>query len=75
MAIGLTKAVVFQRFDALPPETVVRGLIVGASLMAGSRMAKGFVLRLDAEQFRLLMDLLLAGAGVILLWGAVALSR
>jgi len=53
----------------------VRGLIVGASLMAGSRMAKGFVLRLDADRFRLLMDLLLAGAGVILLWGAVALSR
>jgi uncharacterized membrane protein YfcA len=75
MTIGLTKAVVFQRFDALPPETALRGLIVGASLMAGSRMAKGFVLRLDASQFRLLMDLLLAGAGVILLWGAVAFSH
>src|SRR4029078_3534189 len=66
MAIGLTRAWLFQRCDALPPETVVRGLIVGASLMAGSRMAKGFVLRLDADQFRLLMDLLLAGA-----WGAL----
>jgi uncharacterized protein len=73
MAIGLTKAVVFQRFDALPPETAVRGLIVGASLMVGSRMAKGFVLRLDADQFRLLMDLLLVSAGIILLWGALAL--
>ncbi len=63
MAIGITKAIVFQRFDALPLETVGRGLIIGASLMVGSRLAKGFVLRLDAEQFRLLMDLLLAGAG------------
>ena len=75
MAIGLTKALVFHRFDALPPDTVVRGLVVGASLMAGSRLAKGFVLRLDASQFRLLMDLLLAGAGVILLWGAAALPH
>ena len=75
MAIGLTKAMVFRRFDALPLETMLRGLIVGASLMVGARLAKGFVLRLDAEQFRLLMDLLLAGAGIVLLWGAVAVSH
>jgi uncharacterized membrane protein YfcA len=70
MAIGITKAIVFQRFDALPLETVWRGVLVGASLMVGSRLAKGFVLRLDAHQFRLLMDLLLAGAGLVLLWSA-----
>jgi uncharacterized membrane protein YfcA len=75
MAIGLTKAIVFQRFDALPLETVARGLFIGASLMVGSRLAKGFVLRLDADQFRLLMDLLLAGAGLVLLWGAFALPH
>jgi uncharacterized membrane protein YfcA len=75
MAIGLTKAVVFQRFDALPLETVARGLFIGASLMVGSRLAKGFVLRLEADQFRLLMDLLLAGAGLVLLWGAFALPH
>jgi uncharacterized membrane protein YfcA len=73
MAIGLTKALVFHRFDALPLETVVRGLIVGASLMAGSRLAKGFVLRLEADRFRLIMDAMLAGAGLVLLWGALAL--
>ena len=75
MAIGLTKAIVFQRFNALPLETVVRGLFIGASLMAGSRLAKGFVLRLEADQFRLLMDLLLAGASLVLLWGAFALPH
>jgi uncharacterized protein len=75
MAIGITKAVVFRRFDALPLETVGRGLLVGASLMVGSRLAKGFVLRLDANQFRLLMDLLLAGAGLVLLWGAFVLPH
>jgi uncharacterized membrane protein YfcA len=75
MAIGITKAIVFQRFDALPPETVARGLLIGATLMIGSRLAKGFVLRLDAGQFRLLMDLLLAGAGLVLLVGALVLAH
>jgi uncharacterized protein len=74
MAIGFTKAVVFQRFDALPLETVGRGLLIGSSLMIGSRLAKGFVLRLDASQFRLLMDCLLIVAGLVLLWGAFALA-
>ena len=72
-SIGLTKAIVFQRFKAPPPETVVGGLIVGANLTVGSRLAKGWVLRLDARQFRALMDCLLAGAGLVLLWGAMVL--
>ena len=75
MAIGITKAIVFQRFNALPLETVGRGLLIGASLMAGSRLAKGFVLRLDASQFRQLMDALLVGAGLVLLGGALTMSR
>ena len=75
MAIGITKAIVFQRFDALPLETVGRGLVIGSTLMIGSRLAKGFVLRLDADQFRLVMDLLLAGAGLVLLRGAFVLPH
>jgi uncharacterized protein len=75
MAIGITKAIVFQRFNALNWDTVGRGLVIGASLMVGSRLAKMFVLRLDANQFRLIMDLLLASAGLVLLWGAFALTH
>jgi uncharacterized membrane protein YfcA len=75
MAIGITKAIVFQRFNALPVETVARGLIIGGTLMIGSRLAKGFVLRLDAHQFVLLMDCLLATAGLVLLWGAFVLPH
>ncbi len=74
MAIGITKAITFRRFNALPLDTAVNGLIVGASLMAGSWLAKGFVLRLEAAQFRLLMDCLLLGAGVALLIGAALQS-
>jgi hypothetical protein len=43
--------------------------------MAGSWVAKGFVLRLEAEQFRVLMDALLILAGVVLLWGAFAMGH
>jgi hypothetical protein len=75
MAVGITKALVFRRFDALPLVTILHGLIVGASLMVGSWAAKGFVLRLDAHRFRLLMDCLLAGAGLVLLWGALVLPH
>jgi len=38
--------------------------------MIGSRLAKGFVLCLPADHLRHIMDCLLAGAGIILLWGA-----
>jgi uncharacterized membrane protein YfcA len=75
LAIGLTNAIVFQRFNALPLDTVVRGLIVGGTLMIGSRLAKGFVLRIDARRFRALMDALLAGAGIVLLWGILVPPR
>ncbi len=71
MAIGITKAIVFRSFDALPFETILKGLVIGASLMIGSRIAKRFVLALDASQFRTLMDVLLGTAGLVLLWGAV----
>lgn len=75
LAIGITKALTFRRFDALPIETIGKGVLIGTSLMIGSRLAKGFVLRLDAEQFRLLMDALLVCAGLVLLWGAFTLPH
>jgi uncharacterized protein len=75
MVIGITKAVVFQRLNALPAPTVVRGLIVGGSVMLGSWVAKRFVIHLDANQFRLLMDALLLVAGLVLLCGAFEAAR
>jgi uncharacterized membrane protein YfcA len=70
IAVGLTKTIVFQRLNALSWETAARGLLIGTMVMAGSWVAKGFVLRLEADQFRLLMDALLILAGLVLLWGA-----
>ncbi|MEO8739584.1 MAG: sulfite exporter TauE/SafE family protein [Casimicrobiaceae bacterium] len=68
LAVYVGKAVAFRSFGALPADAVARGLLVGASLMAGAIVAKRFVLKLDASQFRLLMDALMLLSGATLLW-------
>jgi uncharacterized membrane protein YfcA len=59
---------VFRTFGALPVDIIVKGLIVGSTLMAGAFIAKRFVLKMDAARFRLLMD------GLMLLSGATLLT-
>ncbi len=71
LAVYLGKAAAFRTFGALPGDAIVRGLVVGASLMAGAIIAKRFVLKLDASQFRLLMDALMLLSGATLLWTAL----
>jgi uncharacterized protein len=70
LAVFLSKAVVFRTFGALPTDAVIKGLLIGSSLMAGSYIAKRFVLKLDPKQFRLLMDALMFVAGTTMLWSA-----
>ncbi len=72
MSVYAAKSAVFQRFGALPWETFVKGAIVGAAMMIGSWLAKGIVQRLEAHQFRSLMDGLMLVAGLALIWGALA---
>ena len=49
----------------------MKGLVIGSSLMAGSYIAKRFVLKLEPAQFRLLMDALMFVSGAAMLWSAV----
>jgi uncharacterized membrane protein YfcA len=72
VAVYGAKAATFRTLGALPWESVVQGLIIGTSLMAGAFIAKRYVLQLDADRFRLLMDGLLLVAGLTMLWAAVA---
>lgn len=74
MAIGLTKAIVFRRADALPLETILRGILVGSSLMTGAWIAKRFVQQLRAEQFRLIMDGMLLASGGFMLWASLMVA-
>jgi uncharacterized protein len=70
LAVYLSKATVFRTLGALPPEALLKGLIVGSSLMAGSWLAKRFVLKLEASRFSLLMDAVMLASGLTLLWTA-----
>jgi len=66
------KTLVFRGFGALPAEAIVKGLIVGSSLMAGSYLAKPFVLSLPPERFRLLMEGLMLVSGTAMIVSALA---
>ena len=71
LALYISKAVVFRIFGALPADIVIKGMIVGSSLMAGSFAARWLVLKLAAEQFRLLIEALLLASGLTLLGAAL----
>ena len=68
LAIYVSKALTFRTLGGLPGEGVMMGLVVGAALMAGSFIARPFVLKIDTDRFRLLMDgvLLLSGGSLVL---------
>ena len=70
LAVYITKAITFRALGVLPLDAIIKGLITGSSLTAGSFIAKRFVLRLDPERFRLLMDGLMLVSGVAMLWTA-----
>jgi uncharacterized membrane protein YfcA len=63
--------VTFQRFGALTPDIALKGLTAGASLMLGAFVAKRFVLKLEPDSFRLVMDAIMIAAGLSMLWNAV----
>jgi len=71
LAVYLAKAAVFRNFGALPWDIAAKGLIIGSTLMAGAFIAKRFVLKMDADRFRLLMDVLMLLSGATLLSAAL----
>jgi uncharacterized membrane protein YfcA len=72
LAVYIAKLAAFREFGALPLEVVLRGLVVGAALMVGAFVAKRFVLRLNPDSFRLMMDGLMLASGLTLLWTALS---
>jgi uncharacterized membrane protein YfcA len=64
----MAKAV--RAFGALTSDIALKGLIAGSSLMAGAFIAKRFVLRLEPDVFRLVMDGIMIAAGLSMLWNA-----
>jgi uncharacterized membrane protein YfcA len=70
LGLYVSKSVTFERFGALTSDVALKGLIAGASLMAGAFVAKRFVLHMKPEAFRLVMDGIMIVAGASLLWSA-----
>jgi uncharacterized membrane protein YfcA len=71
LGIYVSKSVTFQQFGALTPDVAIKGLIAGSSLMSGAFIAKRFVLQLDPDVFRLVMDGIMLVAGLSMFWNAL----
>jgi uncharacterized membrane protein YfcA len=71
LGIYVSKSVTFQRFGALTPDVALKGLIAGSSLMFGAFIAKRFVLRMEPDVFRLVMDGIMIAAGFSMFWNAL----
>src|ERR1700759_3171890 len=68
LGLYVSKSITFQRFGALDWDIAVKGLLAGASLMPGAFIAKPFLLKLNADRFRLIMDGIMLVAGLSMLW-------
>ena len=65
------KAITFRSFGALPTDIILKGLITGSSVMAGTYAAKLLVERLSIATFQRLLDGVMLISGVALIWAAV----
>ena len=68
LALMISKAVTFQMLGALPWPQIVQGLIVGASMIAGSFAAKRLVDRMSVKTFENMLDVMLVIPAATMLW-------
>ena len=71
LALYISKALTFRQFGALPIDIVIKGLISGSSVMAGTYTARLIVERLSVTTFQRLLDGVMVIAGLSLLWAAL----
>lgn len=68
LGMYVSKSATFQRFGALTGEVALQGLIAGSSLMFGAFIAKRFVLHLEPDVFRRVMDAIMIASGLSMVW-------
>jgi uncharacterized membrane protein YfcA len=68
LALMVSKVATFRRLGALPYASIVRGLIIGSSVMAGTFAGKLVVQRLSIRTFEYLLDALLFVSGLSMIW-------
>ncbi|MEJ8821823.1 sulfite exporter TauE/SafE family protein [Variovorax humicola] len=70
LVLYVSKVLTFRGAGAMPLPVFLQGLIVGASLMAGTFAGKAMVLRLSPRAFQYMLDALLVCSGGALLLAA-----
>jgi uncharacterized membrane protein YfcA len=70
LLVYISKATTFRSFGALPADIVLKGLITGSSVMAGTYVARLVVERLSLATFQRLLDGVMLISGLALLWAA-----
>lgn len=71
LALYVGKVLTFRELGAMPLDVFLQGLLVGASLMAGTFLGKAFVMKMSERHHQLLLDVLLVASGLSLLWAAM----
>ena len=71
LALYISKAITFRSFGALPTDILLRGLIAGSSVMAGTYTARLIVERLSVAVFQHLLEVVMLVSGLSLLWAAL----
>lgn len=71
LAVYISKAATFRSFGALPTDIILKGLITGSSVMAGTYAARLVVERLSLAHFQRLLDGVMLISGATLIWAAV----
>jgi len=72
LALFVSKVTTFRQFGALPLPSIIQGLIIGSSVMAGAFLGKAVVQRMSVSVFQHVLDALLLCSGLALLWAALA---
>jgi uncharacterized membrane protein YfcA len=71
LALYISKAITFRSFGALPTDILLKGLIAGSSVMAGTYTARLIVERLSVAVFQHLLEVVMLVSGLALLWAAI----
>jgi uncharacterized membrane protein YfcA len=69
--VYFTKVIAFGLADALPADTILKGLAVGSSMMAGAFVSRRILHRMTPHQFRHLIDALMIVSGLSMFWVAL----
>ena len=71
LALYISKAATFRTFGALPTDIILKGLIAGSAVMAGTYAARLLLERLHIVTFQRLLDVVMLVSGATLIWEAV----